>query len=265
MRVAAERKPPAVPSLKDVLTVTDAGNGSLDARLAALATVGKSLPGPEVEALLDFLDRRDSEDVLPPEKLNALKNDVANLLRAQSKFPPALPARLANMWGDAGHDNVWRDYCVQHAGAAWDRVSDPAARAEIRALLWTAASEPAAPGAGTALIALRNLASAGSEDKAGVAARASALAASAETPEGVRVTALQIAAELGAPGTASLARQILMDRNQPVHLSMSAAAALGRVGDAADLDLLDTLAGSLEPRLRDSASAAAARIRSNKK
>ncbi|MDD2459805.1 MAG: hypothetical protein WC328_00460 [Kiritimatiellia bacterium] len=260
--VATERKPPTVPSLKAVLTITDAANDSLNARLAALATLGKVLPDSEVEALLDFLDRRDGEDVLPPEKLNALKNDVVNLLRAQSKFPPVLSTRLAAMWGDAGHDNVWRDYCIQHAGAAWGRVSDPAVRVEIRTLLWAAASEPAEPGSGTALISLRNLVSSGAEDQMKVAERAGASASpSVSAPDGVRVTALQIAAELEYAETASLARPILMDRSQPIHLRMSAAAALGRVGDVSDLASLDTLANSSEPRLRASASAAAARIR----
>ena len=259
---AADRKPPAVPSLADVSAVMDAANESLDARLAALARLGKTLPEADAAALLDFLDRRDADDALPPERLNALKNDVANLLRAQVTFPEALPSRLSAMWNDPGHDEVWRDYCIQHAGAAWDRIAAKGAREDIRDLLWAAASEPAAPGSGTALIALRNVASSAAEDRAKVAGRAAAAAASAEAPEGVRVTSLQIAAELGHPGMAALARTILADRSCPVHLRMSAAAALGQVGNAGDLASLDILANGSNPRLRAAAKAAAARIRS---
>jgi hypothetical protein len=250
----------ARPSLKEVAVVTDAASHSLDARLAALSFLGKSMPASDVDALLAFLDRRDSGDALPPEKLNALKNDVANLLRAQSKFPDALPWHLAAMWRDPGHDGVWRDYCLQHAGAAWDRIGDPAARREVRSVIWDAATNTAAPGSGTALIALRNLALSGNERKANAAAGAFASAASAVAPEGVRVTALQIAAELGASGTAALARSLLFDRSQPVHLRMSAAAALGKVGDSSDLPALETLASASDPRLRTAASSAVRKL-----
>ncbi|NLC80904.1 MAG: HEAT repeat domain-containing protein [Lentisphaerae bacterium] len=259
-RTTAGRRPPAVSASKDVAAVMDASDKSLEARLSALAGLGKALQEQDVDALISFMDRRNAEDALPPEKLNALKNDVANLLRAQLKFPDVLPWRLANMWRDTAHDEVWRDYCIQHAGAAWPRISASAARDEVRSLLWTAAADPAAPGAGTALISLRNLVSSGSEEKAKVAERASALAATAETPEGVRVTALQIAAELGAPGTAALARSLLPDRSQPVHLRMSAAAALGRAGDASDLPALEALASTSDPRLRAAASSAVRRL-----
>lgn len=259
-RPTSDRLPPAVPSSKDVAAVTDAASGSLDARLAALAGHGKSLQEVDVDALLSFLDRRDAEDALPPEKLNALKNDVANLLRAQTRFPELLPWRLAAMWRDPLHDVVWRDYCIQHAGAAWPRIANKAARDEVRDVLWSAAADPAAPGSGTSLIALRNLAESGAEERKKVAALAAATAESGSAPEGVRVTALQIAAELGAPGAASLARPILSDRSQPVHLRMSAAAALGMAGDASDLPALKALAATSDPRLRAAASSALRRL-----
>jgi len=264
-RAATDRKPPAMPSLKDVAAATDAAVGSLDVRLAALANLGKSLSDADVEALSDFLDRKDGGDALPPEKLNALKNDVANLLRSQARFPESLAWRLAAMCRDPGHDGVWRDYCIQHAGAAWERIADPAAREEVRSVIWGAATNAAAPGSGTALIALRNLTLSGNEQKDRVAAGAIASASAPSAPEGVRVTALQIAAELGAPGTAALARSLLADRGNPVHLRMSAAAALGRAGDASDLAALDALAGSSEPRLRSAGTAAADRVRSARK
>ena len=259
-RPASDRRPPAIPSSKGVAAVTDAAAGSLDARLAALAGHGKSLQEVDVDALLSFLDRRDAEDALPPEKLNALKNDVANLLRAQTRFPELLPWRLAAMWRDPLHDVVWRDYCIQHAGAAWPRIANKAARDEVRAMLWSAAADPAAPGSGTSLIALRNLAESGAEERKKVAALAAATAESGSAPEGVRVTSLQIAAELGAPGAASLARPILSDRSQPVHLRMSAAAALGMAGDASDLPALKALAATSDPRLRAAASSALRRL-----
>ena len=261
-RPAASERPSAAPATKSVAAVTDAGSESLDARLAALSALGRELAVSDADALLAFLGRRDDRDALPPEKLNALKNDVANLLRAQKTFPGKLPAVLAAMWRDSTQDAVWRDYCIQHAGASWGRIADPADRENIRKLLWDAASDAALPGSGTALIALRNLVASGAEDRAKVAGRAAASAASDAAPEGVRVTALQVAAELGDPNAAVLARTFLSDRSLPVHLRMSAAAALGTAGDASDLPAMDALMRGAEPRLRAAASAAAARLRS---
>jgi len=93
-----------------------------------------------------------------------------------------------------------------------------------------------------------------------VAARATATAESESAPEGVRVTSLQVAAELGASGAAALARSFLSDRSQPVHLRMSAAAALGMTGDASDLPALKALAATSDPRLRAAASSALRRL-----
>ena len=78
------------------------------------------------------------------EMLIGQRTQLANALRGQTRFPAALPWRLAAMWRDPGHDGVWRDYCIQHAGAAWWQTGDPAARGEVRAVFWKAAADPAA-------------------------------------------------------------------------------------------------------------------------
>ena len=259
-RDASARLGTPAPSSEDVAAVIDAAGESLEARLAALGRLGRRLSAADVESLLGFLDRRDGEDALPPERLNALKNDVANLLRRQAVFPESLVGGLSAMWRNPGHDEVWRDYCIQHLGASWNRVVDPAVRVGLGETLWAASGDASLPGAGTALIALRNLAEAGDEERANVADRAFACAAAAESPEGVRVTALQVASGLGHADVVPFARSLLTDRRQPVHLRMSAIAALGASGDASDLPALKALAASSEPRLRAAASAAIKRL-----
>ena len=65
----------------------------------------------------------------------------------------------------------------EYLGASWNRVVDPAVRVGLGETLWAEAGDASLPGAGTALIALRNLAEAGDEERAKVADRAFACAA----------------------------------------------------------------------------------------
>lgn len=247
-------------SNQDILTVIDTTNPSKENRLDALSKLGRELGENDVQTLMDFLNIYNDADVLPPEKLNVVKNDITNLLRSQRQFPESLSWRLMSMWRDPKHDVVWRDYCIQHAGASIARIEDAATRAESINFFYDVAATPDAPGSGTALIALRNLVNSGKEDKVKVAESAIIAAGSESTPQGVRVTALQIASELGHPDAAPIARTLVNDRTKTMHLRVSAIAALGRSGDSSDLPALEKLANSSNYRLRLAAAAAVKKL-----
>ena len=252
-------------SNQDILTVIDSTLNSKDKRLAALSKLGRSLEDKDVFALIGFLDIYNDADVLPPAKLNALKNDVVNVLRSQRKYPESLPWRLVSMYRDKKHDDVWRDYCIQHAGASLSRISNNAAREEIIRLFSEVSANPAVPGSGTALIAMRNMLKSGKADKTAVADVSMKSAASEDAPQGVRVTALQIAAELGHPEAVSVARSLVNDRSKTMHLRVSAIAALGICGDKSDLPVLEKLSSSSNYRLRLAAKAAVGKLKSSEK
>ncbi len=259
---AATEKPQRSKSAsKDLQTVIDSANPSKEQRLAALSKLGRDLGDNDAQTLMDFLGIYNDADVLPPEKLNVVKNDITNLLRGQKRFPESLPWRLMAMWRDKNHDDVWRDYCIQHAGASLGRTREAAAEAEAGRFFYEVAAAPDAPGSGTALIALRNLVNAGKADKVKVAEIAIITARSEEAPQGVRVTALQIASELDHEETAPTARSLVNDRTKTMHLRVSAIAALGRSGDESDLPVLEKLAASSDYRLRLAAVAAVKKLK----
>lgn len=222
----------------------------------------RRLQGPlsegETQSLYSLLDRKDGQDALKPAQLNALKNDVVNVLRTQPEVPRLLAHNLMAMYHDPLHDNVWRDYCVQHLGGLYERVGDPAQKRAVEALLWRATEETKLGIAGTALLALSHNTKDG-VDAGRVAARARSLCEDPQCGELAKITALQVCARLKDRGVLPAARSIA-GSTANVPLRMSAIAALGALGDATDRAMVEQYAKSTDIRLRKSAQAALARL-----
>ena len=98
-----------------------ARNQKARARNAALRRLGRDLSASEVDALCAFLNRKNSQDAMPPDQLNALKDSVAKKLEQQRRRPANYAKYLMAMHYDQGHDVVWRDYCVQHLGTKYSQ------------------------------------------------------------------------------------------------------------------------------------------------
>jgi hypothetical protein len=229
---------------------------SLAARLQAARTLGQSLPAQEIEALYGFLERHQPDDPGQPGDLVAIKNDVVNVLRSQRVVPPGLATHLMAMFRDRTHEDVWRDYCLQHLGALHVALP-PAGQEQVVALLWEAADEKTGMIPGTALIALSNVAGQAGADRGRVATKALEMVRAPEYGEPARITALQICAMLQAKSVLPEARSLAVNGSIPVR--SSAMACLGVLGDESDLDLLKQAAGSTDVRLRTSAQAAVAK------
>ena len=125
-------------------------------------------------------------------------------------------------------------------------------------------SANARPYSGTALIALTHVPAPGSPDRTFLLARTLALASDPAAHPAARATALQIGAEQGFSGVLPHVRAILADSSHPATLHVSALAALGALGDSADLARLDAFAAAHpHPRFRPALSAARARLQKN--
>ena len=121
-----------------------------------------------------------------------------------------------------------------------------------------AAKDTGSSSAGTALLSLNRLAA---RDRTLLAkAGELALAAAKDTtaPEAARSTALQICASRKDVRAPPLARTILTDSAASVALRISAAATLGRVGDASDRPALESSAS--DEALKPAAQAALDRL-----
>lgn len=233
---------------------------SYTARCLALKALRVPLADQECAALRDFLERHDGGIPLPREELNGLKNAVVNRLRQQEAGSPALAQALLRMADDKRHDEVWRDYCVQHLGGMCEVLEDSRLRQEVGALLWTASRETQGSIGGTALIALFQNRNTPGIERSRVAERALEVCKDSKAGEAVRMTAFQICADLGDKRVLPPARQVV-DAKANVPLRMSAIAVLGKLGDETDRERLKPCANSTDVRLRTAARAALARLK----
>lgn len=218
------------------------------ARSEAVWTLGKDLPEEAVAALLAYL--RSTEDVLREERVDALKNDLLNVLRAQRRIPPRLSETLIAMFDSQAHGMAMLDYCVQHLGALQEATADAAERARIHACLRRAALVPGASYAGTALIALTHTPGEDDEQRHFVNERVAALVYAEDTHLAARVTAIQIAAEREYTELLPVIRRIAADPSAPITLRAVSIGALGNFRRPEDAALLERLkASGLSPRL----------------
>ena len=228
-------------------------------RIKAVHQLGKNLSELEIDALYLFLSRKNNEDNLNPGELDALKNEVSMAIMGQQKTPVNYANNLMAMYADSSHDDVWRDYCIQHLGQ-WYAKADASEQALIAKTFWNAAEKKQLPIAGTALIALSNNTGTPDISKQDVADKAYELCADAQCGELAKTTALQICAMLGDKRVLPIARNIA-ESGASVPLRMSAIASVGTLGDKTDKPMLEKYASSTDVRLRKSAQGALGRLK----
>ena len=229
------------------------------ARLAAVKALSKSLPKEDIAVLYGFLERKSSEDKARPGELNAIKNDVVNELKMQKVMPQDLAGRLMTMYGNKSHDEVWRDYCVQHLGDIYTEISNEGDREKAFHVLWSAVDERQGSIPGTGLIALFNLCGQKGFEKDQISAKALEMVRASDYGEPAKITALQICAKLGEKAVLPDARKLAA--GGPIPIRMSAMACLGMLGNKADLTLLKVSESSTDVRLRTAAQAAILKLR----
>ncbi len=222
-------------------TVLDDSAG-FHARHETAARLPRNLERHDVSALIALLERH-SHPSLAHDELLALKDVVASALAAQASYPGELPARLTAMFRDTRHTVAWRDYCIQHLNTACTKI--PATeRPAIYEVFWEATAETDSTIAGTALIALADHRADSAIPGERLRDSAYHIGADSAAAPAARLTAIQIAAELGDPRILPTARQLARNPATERPLRLSAIAAIGAVGTPEDLPLLRELAAA---------------------
>lgn len=254
-------------------------------RLNAIRSLGKKLTPHEKEALYLFLDSRFAEQrYLSILTFNSLKNEILNTFYAQEQMPEDLGFRLVQMYRDTEHDEVWRDYCIQHLGlfyeSRWPKGAPLAdeQRKEILSAYEQAVADTSKPTAGTALIGMKRLAiitltseEVATKENSGaqrypefetdkIAEAALKIAGDARACEGARITAMAMCGEIGRP-EALPAMRVTAQTGESVMLRMSSIGALGTCGEASDMELLLALTQDKEARIRTAAESAVKRLK----
>ena len=227
---------------------------SYGSRIYDAGQLGRNLSGKEVTALLYFLHKKASDDVLPLLEFGAIKNDVATALMNQERHCAEFAPHLIAMYYDKSFDDVWRDYCVQFLGQCYGKIDPPGERRIVRTLFNDALKDSAGiPGA--SLIAMSGLADNPEFDRNKIAGAAFALCIDSKTDDMIKTTALQVCAKFKKREILPVARDIIRT-SKNVPLKMSAIAAVGAIGDSSDQDTLRSFVKSSDVRMRTASKAA---------
>jgi hypothetical protein len=251
---------PAVVSewLKPVLTPVP-GRSFAD-RVKILRARTANLTDDEIKALYSYLlaPANSSDESRSGE--NWLRNVMLDRLTQQPELPAGLPVVLMSIYQDPQQDVVIRDYAIQHINPAYDRANTDD-KAALNQTLWQAAGETDSSIAGTALLALNDLAQGNPElDQNQIAQTALKLAGNDSCGELVRITAVQLCGQMGVSQAAELIQQLARQAGS-IPLRISAIAALGSLGDQDTETFLQEIAAGNEDRLKPAAETALKRLK----
>jgi len=255
----AHAAPAVVPEwLKPVLALVP-GSSFAD-RVKILRARTANLTGDEVSALYSYLLTPAHSDDESRSGEDWLRNVMLDRLTQQSKLPAGLPVVLVSIYKDMQQDVVMRDYAIQHINTVYDRANTDDKTA-LNRTLWQAAVETDSSIAGTALLALNDLARSNPEfDRDQIAQTASKLAGDENCGELTRITAVQLCGQMGVQQASALIQQLAQQAGS-IPLRISAIAALGDLGDQGAEPFLQQIAAGSEDRLKPAAETALKRLK----
>ncbi|MDA3874670.1 MAG: hypothetical protein PF795_12015 [Kiritimatiellae bacterium] len=217
--------------------------------------------------MFNFLWRNTVPTDMNSNDFHSLKNDVADILISRQLLSTRHLRRSLDTIENPDADEVWRDYCLQKLPTLFQADGLPARDLQRGKRILDSLTQGEVPRlAGTALIAAHRMLEEGGSELAPapeeLARRALSCAEDLEAPLIDRVSALQIAAQLRAPGVFDFAADYLaaLDTVSPDMLHVSALAALGYSENPAYLDLLSRHRLSPDIRLRAAARGSIQRL-----
>lgn len=231
-----------------------------DLRNDALRSIARrrDLSADDVVALMGYV--ASTVCVMRVEREAALKNDVLNLLRNQKLQPEGLADLLLDMVASKQYAPVIIDYCIQHLGAMVGSVSDGLTKARIRETFVAAAKEIGETYSGTALYSLAEMPNKSKPESDEL--RLLTVAACGESASPVaRISAIQLAGERGCRETLPMLRGILAGTRRDAVLDMAVVGSIGLMGDANDVQLLESFRSRGGRRLKPAIAAAVQRIK----
>ncbi len=246
-------------------------------RVELLKRLGATLASEEVGALYDFLREPGLADGLIAPFSHGLKDAVMITLENQQPSLADWPEFLIGLYQNHALHPVVRDYALQHLrtwywrnaerGAhaemrdAVERIPPEAQREPARDAFWQALAETDSSIAGTALLALRELSSLDPAVEA-EAVREAALRLAAGSRHGplARITALQVCARMGVAEALPLAEKLARE-SEHLPLRIAAIAALGQLGGAPEVTILENLAATSPQNLQPALGAAITSLR----
>lgn len=230
-------------------------------RVRLIHRLPANLTPEQLERCRVFLASPITGQTLADLEFNGLKNELVFALLRQRGSLIELADLLVRLSNSPTTDTTWRDYCVQFLGKCYPHIHDAQSRRAMSAALWEALQNPTAGrAAGSAARQLMMLSRRYPEFPPDRIASVSLEVLKAPAcPEETMTALLQVCAKLGKREALPIARSIA-ERSAPPVLRASAIAALGLLGDASELPLLQRLAQSGDRRISAPAQAALEKI-----
>ena len=231
-----------------------------EARNDALRSIARrrDLSASDVAALMEYV--ASTSCVMRVEREAALKNDVLNLLRNQKRQPEGLADLLLDMVASKQYAPVIIDYCIQHLGAMVGSVSDDPTKARIRETFVAAAEDIGETYSGTALYSLAEMPNK-SKSESDELRRLTVAACGKSANPIARISAIQLAGERGYRETLPMLRGVLSGTRRDAVLDMAVVGSVGLMGDANDIQLLESFRSRAGRRLKLAIDAAVQRIK----
>jgi len=235
----------------------------------SIRALGRNVAFPEQRLLVAWISRRRPTQI-GRRDWYWLVNDVMDVLCHQDQPLPEWTDVLIGLARDKSHDEVIRDYAIQHLvdwlepiGPSEPFETTAAKRTEIVETFLSAAREVNQPLSGTAVQALHQVllyreritrerkidANGGDISLKELRGVVTELAKSSNANLLARITAFQICALYGFAEVLPEARNLATAVKAPLSLRLSAIAVLGKIGNAVDEELLDSLQDRFNPRL----------------
>jgi HEAT repeat protein len=185
------------------------------------------------------------------------RNHVANLLLRQEANNPALAEVFRAMAEDRSEDYLWREYSVQHWASATDFSADPERQ---MAGLWRLAETGEESIPGTVLLHLSYLDERGVRGvPVGFDARVKTLIADPNANVLTRMTCIGLVADRRMMEAVPLVRDLARSAPQP-SVQRCALAALGTLGDVADLSIVQGFTSDQDASIAAAAKGAEKRL-----
>ena len=230
-----------------------------DLRNDALLSIARrrDLSVDDVVALMEYVAATNC--TMRVEREAALKNDVLNLLRNQKQQPEGLEDLLLDMVASGQYAPLIIDYCIQHLGALVGSIPDDLMKARIRETFVASAKDIGETYSGTALYSLAELPNR-SKSEADELRRLTVAACGENANPIARISAIQLAGERGYCETLPILRSILAGIRRDAVLDMAAVGSIGLLGDADDINLLESFRARGGRRMKTAIDTAVQRI-----
>lgn len=251
MAVMAQQAPRTLTFVDaEISTICGEKSSPYAERVRLIHRLPSNLTPEQLERCRAFLESPLAGQPLSDLEFNGLKNELVFALLRQREGLTELAELLVRMSRAEETDATWRDYCVQFLGKCYPRINDTKSRESMADALWEALkNQRGGRGAGSAARQLMTLGRTFPEFPPEKVSAASLEALLDPTcSEETKTALLQVCGILGERSALPAARTIAGLDSSPV-LRASAIAAIGMLGDASDLPLLERLAVSGDMRV----------------